>query len=55
MVLSAFLCVLTPRKVIITANVHELSDMLLLSWHVPDAEKMTLTLLHYIVAVAFSL
>jgi len=27
MVLPAFLCVFTPWKVIITANVHELSDM----------------------------
>jgi len=34
MVLPAFLCVFTPWKVIITANVHELSDMSVCCHHI---------------------
>ena len=41
MVLPAFLCVFTPWKVIITANVHELSDMVCaISLHIESTDSM---------------
>ena len=42
MVLPAFLCVFTPWKVIITANVHELSDMETFEGKLPPLSELEL-------------